>query len=627
MKKYIAIFVIFALAVFLPFDKGVVWADEDSEQSIHVELSGGASFNGNNDSPNKAAEYRSLSDEDTVGIFGGSVDVRSGDIEFGAEGMRFDSQDQEYGGYLDVNRIFELHGGYQEFLHRLGQDDLLHIQGTSAAPGQGAQMWHSYEYAPELDVNSENLPKSFYKKNFGVQYEKYDATTILRLPMLPNVKAGMHYRYENREGHQQAMGMSKCGSCHVVAHDKDIDETTQDFKPFVEVNFGQLSMEYSFLYRTFDNASDHLYHLYDPAVHPLKGTVNPYDPSDTSAWTFDKGGGFNYDYRNGPLELSRTPETTKTVHHVKGKYDISKNQSVSFGYIHSFAENQSADEYGIQADNLDTTYDAGMANWTAKLTRDLLVSLNGRYQTIDSDSADIGLIDIDGDSHGWKRKSDEERDVVNARADVRYRVLRSLTLRGGYEYENEDRRSQDFLVDRDITTQKIKTKAKWRPFSSLSVTAGYKFTFVDDPYALEDAACPTHIDLGVDDNTGIWDGYINDPITGRHEVGAPRAAGKYIYGDYVYGARTHNMSADPEYEHEAKMKANWNPMAQLFVSAYTRYVHGGNDEDLEYKYKDDRLDSGVDVTVAPMDKLSMTLGYNYLRHNMDSEFYIPYYHG
>ncbi|MBW1946973.1 MAG: hypothetical protein JRI33_03440, partial [Deltaproteobacteria bacterium] len=70
MKKYIAIFVIFALAVFLPFGNAA-WADEDSEQSIHVELSGGVSINGNNDSPNKAAEYRSLSDEDTVGIYGG----------------------------------------------------------------------------------------------------------------------------------------------------------------------------------------------------------------------------------------------------------------------------------------------------------------------------------------------------------------------------------------------------------------------------------------------------------------------------------------------------------------------------------------------------------------------------
>jgi hypothetical protein len=267
-----------------------------------------------------------------------------------------------------------------------------------------------------------------------------------------------------------------------------------------------------------------------------------------------------------------------------------------------------------------------MLNWTANLTRDLLVSLNGRYQTIESDSADIGLIDINGDSHGWTRDSDEEREIANVRADVRYRMLRSLTLRGGYEYENEDRRSQNFLVDGDITTHKIKTKAKWRPFSGLSVTAGYKFTFVDDPYAYENAAYPTHIDLGVNEE-GNWDGFICNPLTGQYEVGASRAAGKYIYGDYVYGARTHNMSAEPETEHEARLKANWSPMSMLFVSAYTRYVHGENDEALEYDYKDDLLDSGVDVTVTPMDKLSVTLGYNYMRNHMDSEFYIPYYHG
>ena len=584
MKKYIAIFVIFALAVFLSLGNAV-WADEDGEQSIHVELSGGVSINGNNDSPNKAAEYRSLSDEDLVGIYGGSVDVRSGKIEFGAEGRHIDTVDQDYSGHLNVDRIFELHGGYQEFLHRLGQDELLHIQAVTKAPGQGAELWHTYDYAPSgFDVNSNRAPD----KNFGVNYEKYDATTVLRLPMVPGVKVGVHYRYENREGHQQAMGMSKCGSCHVVAHDKDIDETTQDYKPFVEVNLGQLSMEYSFLYRTFDNHSNHLYHLYDPAVNPGNPSIG-----------FDSL--VNYDVHDNPLELSRTPETTKTVHHVKGKYDISKNQSVSFGYIHSFAENQSADEYGIEGHELDTTYDAGMLSWTANLTRDLLVSLNGRYQFIDSDSADI---DLKGDSNDWTRDSDEERNIANVRADVRYRLLRNLTLRGGYEYESDDRKNQEFIVDRDIKTHKFKTKAKWRPFSGLSVTAGYKFTFRDDPYALEDAAYPTEQDLD---------------FTAGHPP--------YTYGEYVYGTRTHNMSTDPEFEHEAKMKANWSPMDMLFVSAYTRYVHGVNNEDLEYKYKDDLLDSGVDVTVIPINKLSMTLGYNYLRNNMDSEYYVPYYHG
>jgi len=345
-------------------------------------------------------------------------------------------------------------------------------------------------------------------------------------------------------------------------------------------------------------------------VHPAKGTWDPI--------TNDKYKGVNYDYRDGPLDLSRNPETTKTVHHVKGKYDISKNQSVSFGYIHSFAENQSVSDYGMPADggsnhDLDTTYDAGMLNWTANLTRDLLVSLSGRYQMIESDSADI---DLKGDKHDWTRDSDEEREVTNVRADVRYRLLRSLTLRGGYEYENEDLRNQDFIVDTNISTHKIKTKAKWRPFSGLSVTADYKFTTVDNPYTLEDAAYPTHIELGVDDA-----GNCEIP------VGGPCVPGKYSYEEYVYGARTHNMSAEPENEHEARLKANWSPMSMLFVSAYTRYIYGENEEALEYEYKNDLLDSGVDVTVTPMDKLSMTLGYNYLRNHIDSEFYIPYYHG
>jgi hypothetical protein len=60
MKKCIAILVSFALIIFLPFSgTGVVWADEE-EVSVHGEISGGLSINGDQDKPNKAAEYRSL---------------------------------------------------------------------------------------------------------------------------------------------------------------------------------------------------------------------------------------------------------------------------------------------------------------------------------------------------------------------------------------------------------------------------------------------------------------------------------------------------------------------------------------------------------------------------------------
>jgi hypothetical protein len=587
MKKYIAILVSFALIIFLPFSgTGVVWADEE-EVSVHGEISGGLSINGDQDKPNKAAEYRSLWGEDDIeGIFGGKVDASMGGIRFGAEGLRLDNNDQEYGGHLELNRIFELRGGYQEFYHHYGQDELLHMQAITNAPGQGAQLWHSYDYAPGFDVNSNRAPD----QPFGISYETYDSTSILRLPMLPNVKVGMHYRYENREGHQQAMGMSKCGSCHVVAHNKDIDETTQDFKPFVEVNLGQLAMEYSFLYRAFDNHSNHLYHLYDPAINP--GT------------TADMYSGVNYDYRDNPLELSRNPESTKMVHHVKGKYDINMNQSVFFSYIHAKATNESADDYwelvnGGSSQELDTQYDAGILNWTANLTRDLLVTVNGRYQTIDADSADIDLLH----DRSWTRNSDEERSIWNASADARYRLLRNLILRAGYEYENEDRQNDHYLVDGDITKHKIKTNAKWRLLKCLTITADYKYTYTDDPYTLENAAYPLEQDL--------------DFTSGA----------KYSYGEYVYGARLYDTTADPAHEHRAKFKANWNPMSRLFVTAYSKYTYATNDQDINYDYVNDLLDSGVAMTITPRDKMSMTFGYNYMRHHMDSEFYIPYYHG
>jgi hypothetical protein len=68
-------------------------------------------------------------------------------------------------------------------------------------------------------------------------------------------------------------------------------------------------------------------------------------------------------------------------------------------------------------------------------------------------------------------------------------------------------------------------------------------------------------------------------------------------------------------------------MSRLFVTAYSKYTYATNDQDINYDYVNDLLDSGVAMTITPRDKMSMTFGYNYMRHHMDSEFYIPYYHG
>ncbi len=616
MKKYFLISIALVGVTSLALS-GSVFAEEGATE-VEASASLGFSLNGTDDNLNMAAEYDSLADEDFLPIFRASLFTESEKSEFFFDGTYLDDQDMHFEGDFDFNRILGLDAEYQKFYHRLGQDELLNMRATSAAPGQGAQLWHTYEYAPSWDVNSDTAPDH----DFGINWSQWEATGVVRLPNAPGIQFGLTAREQYREGHEQVMGMSKCGSCHIVAHDQEIDETTRDFKPFIKADLGQLSLSYEFLYRQFDTNSEEQLHRYDPAN-------NPFDPSASSY------GGVNYDFRDGDLQIARVPETEKFVNTLKAKYDIDASQNIYASFVNSKTTNTSVDELGRVADGgsteeLDVDYNAGMVKWTSWLSEQFKLNLSGRYQNIDGDDATYtlkGKTSSPADDITYTRDSDESRDVIKLGADVLYRALTDVTLRGGYEFESINRDNCDFLVDKDTNIHRLKAKARWRAARGLNFNGSYKFTYNTDPYTIEDAAYPTHIDLGVNDN-GNWDGYINDPVSGRYVVGAQRTPTKYTYSNYVYGTRTENMSADPQYENQLKLKMNWVPAnSNTFVDGYVNYTYGSNDQDLCYDYKNQLVDTGLDVTLTPAETVSLTLGYNYFGRYTDSEFFIPYYHG
>jgi hypothetical protein len=596
---------------------GLTFANEE-ETKVEASVSAGFTLNDTNDKTSKAAEFDSLADEDIMPAFGASLFVEGNSTEISLDGLFLDEDDMKFEGEMDFNRVLKLEGEYQKFYHRLAQDELINIRATSAAPGQGAQLWHTYEYAPNWDVNSDTAPE----KEFGVNWSQIEAEGIVRLPSLPGVQFGIALREQYRDGYHQAMAMTKCGSCHIGSHIKDVDETTRDVKPFVKADLGQLSLEYSFLYRQFINDSATTYHRYDPATHPFDASSSKY-------------GSVNYDYRDGDLEIARIPESEKFVHTIKAKYDIDQTQNVFASYVNSTTTNTSVDELGRVAnggstDELDVDYNAGMVNWTAWLSDQLKMNISGRYQNIDADDAIYtlkGKTSSPADDITYTRESDESRDVVKLKADMMYRAASDLTLRGGYEFESISRDNAEFLLEQDTTIHRLKAKARWRAARGLNFNAGYKFTYDTDPYTIENGAYPTHVDLGVDNN-GNWDGYINDPITGRYQVGVPRFQAKNTYSRYVYGTRSENLSSSPEFENQLNLKMNWVPKgSNMFVDGYFRYTLGTNDSDICYDWENQVVDTGLDVTFNPMATMSLTLSYNFFDRQTDSEFFLPYYHG
>jgi hypothetical protein len=306
---------------------------------------------------------------------------------------------------------------------------------------------------------------------------------------------------------------------------------------------------------------------------------------------------------------------------------------VTAGYVNANITNTNVEELsgtanGGPKEDLEMQYDAGMMSYAGKLAKGLSLVVKSRYATIDNDDAPVDLKGTTAlpDKNDFVRESDENRDVWNATADLKYRLSNVVTLLGGYEYEGVKREHADFLVNEDTDSHTLSAKAKMRFNSTFNLSTGYQYVLVPDPYTSANAAYPTHIDLGVDE-LGNWDGIIDNPVLDIHTTLPSRVATLYSYTDYVYNQRTHNLSAKPANEHELKVKANWAPMDMVYLSAYGRYTMGDNDKDLFYQYQDDVIDAGLDLTVTPLNNVSMTLGYNFFNHTTDSQFYIPYYHG
>jgi len=621
MKKQYALALALALTVSLSASQTVMASDDHGDEgSVSGSISVGASFNDDSSNKTIASEYSNLSDRDVREVIGGSLHIHSGTTVIGVEGMYYGPDEQEYKGHLDLGRILQIHGGYQEFWHRLGQDELLNMEAQSADRLQGALLWHTYEYAPGYGTDSDGLTNQLVPDyDFGIKRSEFEATGKMKFPTIPGLTIGVHQRSEKREGNQQAMGMSKCGSCHIVAHDKDIDETTRDIKPFVQYDMGKLSLEYSYLYRKFINDSDPLMHYYDNAYNPLSGGT---------------GGGsmpLRMNYWDQSVEISKTPETRKQVHSVKAKYDVSVDQSVYAGYVYANMENKDAssetDRVSYGDGSLETDYNAGMLTWHNRFSKSLMMNATVRYQTIDADDAhinlpndDTGMAVVAGTPEDFTRKSDENRDIFTMKADLRYRLTKDMTLRGGVEYEDVDREYCDFLKSSDTTTYKAKAGTTWRVAKGLRLKADYKFTYVDDPYTFEDSVYPNVTDPAsplYDPNAA---GVTNVPFV-------PGSTSGGIYSTYVYGERALNMSAEPEYEHDVKLKGNWNVAANMDLGGYVRYTYGDNDSDINYRYTDEVVDTGLDFTFSPMDKMTATFGYNYYWQETDSAFYIPFYHG
>jgi hypothetical protein len=533
----------------------------EDAKPYEIEISVGGSMNDLDDEGSRVAEYDSTAEKNLNLILGGKVSYTLDKVAFDVYGEYLDGDDQAYGANLDLDRILMLETDYLRFFHRLDHDNLNHVglDGPSSLP-----LSHS-------DFNAGD--------DYGITRSEWKSQSKLNIPMVPGLSFAFNHRFEERKGMDQALTRtmsSRCVTCHAVGMSKDISETTNEWNPSVNYRIGPMTLNYDFLYRSFNSGSDVL--------------ENPYMEGQQPETT------------DGSLPFSRTPDSEKWSHKIKVKADLPADNTVNLGYVYSKAKNNDSDSggsalYGDVGEELKVDYWALNGGWHWKINRTMGFTLKGKYHDMDADEAYVDDV---------TRYSAYDENEYSADAKFAWKVLKDLKLKLGYEVEYLDRENAEYHnVTDDTTTHKFSIGSNWRPAMGLKVSADYAFTYVDDPYVYHDPMWSS------------WEELQGFDTTSERE---------YWFFQYVNG-RIKDRSNQPETVHDMRLKAYWVPTGKINSNIHLRYKLAENSEVGGSDWEQDMFNGGINVMYSLMDKIEINFGYNYFYDKYEAMFCSAFYNG
>jgi len=211
----------------------------------------------------------------------------------------------------------------------------------------------------------------------------------------------------------------------------------------------------------------------------------------------------------------------------------------------------------------------------------------------------------------FTRKSGYDYDVIAAGIDTAWKVVRNITLRGAYEFHQEDRQNyEDHHVPETTDKHTVKLSGDWRVNHHMKFDLGYKLELIDDPYALEHAMCPP------DDSFATYAGAGTD--------------GRNFYRSYapnIYDARTGTRTNQPDTAHTFTFKGQWTPVSMLSTSMHAKYRWAKNDDVDGTEWQQDLFTGGPNLVLTPTEKMVFSAGYNYFYDKYESMYCIAIYDG
>jgi len=602
--KWIGLSIFLALMLIVFPMRAIVDAeDEASGTAFEVELKPGFEAIGTSDlertpgrgsvESKKVGEYKTM-EKGVHPTFEFSLTGNRADDYLGFGGAFIDDEEQSYFLDVDFRRRVQQSFEYDRFQHWLDHDPLENLNAVYGPTGI-VNKDEPHVVTTHTDFDS--------GREYQIIHSEIKSNTAVALPFIPGGEISFDYRKEMREGHRQSLTMSKCTACHVQSHSREIDEETEDFRPSIKAKFGearspQLALEYSYLYREFNEDGATPTNLYDEAINPRNAASKPFGDR---VW-----------YENQELEYDRVPEMEKKMHTVKAQGLLPGiNSTLSAGYVNSNVENE---DYSIETDS-DTAF-FRISNTSIP---GLALDAGFRWMEIDNDDITLSYEQPTGTNPTYSgtyqsyytdfewpynRQSALSRDEYKADFNARYTIAPGHSVWAGYEWKEIDR--DDFLVADDETetemdTYKLGVNSRLGP---VRARVRYSYQDIDDPFA--NSAASTQ--------GGACEASGTQAVTGDWRQGL-----QYFQ---FWNTRTEDMSNVPEERDEIVANLTYPIQHNLSLTGNYRWV----DEETTSGEGEINMPS-VSLWYAPCPKLSFTFTYLYDDEQRESRICIPVFNG
>lgn len=578
------IYSLLVILIFMCFSTFEVWGEAGEESEFNAQIKTGFHISDYNGYGGKVGEYE-------VFNHGCEPDVEFNltnegeNFNFNLGGLYYEHNDQKYHLNADYRRIFIEDFSYNRFQHWLDHDSLKNLSAVGGGP----------------KVSHEDLEMG---RDYIIHRSETKSNTVLNLPFFPGAQINFIYRQEVRRGHQQALAISHCAGCHVVARGRRVNEETEDFKTGTSMKFGWLTVVYSYFHRNFNEHGAAPVNNYDEAIHP-----------GTGADVFDD----RVQYQNGNLPYNLVPDSQKDSHLVKVQAKLPKNTNFFGSYINTEVENC----HNKSELSLDTL----TAKFNNRLLPGLNLNLKFRYMNLDNDDIYIDVnepLATGGPNAGFPwhdhnpaltynsfapdftRKSAMSRELTTVGFNARYLLTQKTFLRLGYEWEEVDR--DDYVVggggDTKTEENTIKLAMKSWLHRKLKASIAYKWQNINHPFNNLKAACE-----------------VVDPAS---TYGNPWTGLQYWERQE---SRTATLSNQPSDVNEIKTVLTWSIKPNLSLIANYRWIDKENDE-IDYSHwKQESHMPSLNLWYAPAGKLSFNFSYVYDQTQTNTPTCIPVFDG